>query len=347
MRAGVSVLPLVAYAVSAKVNIHRGDDILAVSVPVENVTIEETERHAVRGRISFEVASDEWVPSHPLSALNNFGQRSHLWVVVESGGEVHEVDLGWWLHDSWEKTDTGVKVTAFDLCKLLDEDDMVWPSSPPEGATIRTEIQRLAEHLPVILDGMDDQPISRSFQWGTRRLEAIEELCAARGLTYGMKPDGCLHVWPTRTAAGVVDEYYTTDDLLHDAPRKSVERRPNRWVVTAEKESGGTRWVAERTADEEPYAPESYGRVTARHEFNVATSPEAVQEAAETYMRKALASPSARSLELAYDPRIEIGDVIGVKTPTGDHIVGRVIAYAARIDASDDLMRVDIEELLW
>lgn len=353
MRPGPSLEALAGpVAVGARISVHLGGRVIAVDVPCEDVQIDWASDRVVPGKLTYTCPAD-WVPTSPHDALNNFGQRAHVVMVLETPAGRDEVDLGFWQHQSWEEDASGkIKVEALDLLQVLEQDPMAWPSSPPAGATVLTEAQRLAGTLPVTLDpGTPNPLVSPSTQWGHSRTEAIRDLCVARGLNWAVKEDGCLHLW-AQTDAGAPVARYTGRDLLIQAPRKSVDRRANRFVVTGspqetDQSKPAVKWTGVATATSWPYEPTVYGWVTDRKEFQAAASAGAVRAAANTNLRNALAAASKRSVEIAADPRLEAGDVIAVHTDAGEVIVGKIVAYSLPVDKPGGQMRVDVEELAW
>ena len=348
MRAGPDLVAASSVAVGARLSVTRGRVVLATDVPARDVTLDVTAARVVPGKLSFS-APLGMVPTHPLDVLANFGQRVHVDSVLVVDGVRHTVDLGWWQIDTWSEESDHVKVECLDLMQILEEDPLVWPSSPAKGATLRSELQRLAGSLPVVLDdGVADGAVSPLIEVGTSRTEAVRDLCESRGVGYGVKADGCLHVWPLRDGRAPVLSY-TGRDLLVGAPRKAQERRPNRWTVVGSNGPGEeeVRWSASVTSEAEPFDPAAYGRVTDRREFQAADSQGAVRKAADTYMRTALSAVGSRSVEVVADPRVELGDVVSVVTDPGEVIVGRVKAYSLPVDDPAGKMRIDLEELLW
>ena len=353
MRPGPSTEALAGpVAVGARVDVHLGRTVVALDVPCEDVQIDWASDRVVPGKLTYTCPAS-LVPESPASALNNYGQRSHVVAVLETADGRDEVDLGWWQHQSWEEDASGkVKVECLDLLQVLEQDPMPWPSSPPRGATVLSEAQRLAGTLPVVLDpGAPNPLVSPSTQWGHSRTEAIRDLCVARGLNWAVKADGCLHLWAQSSGSEPVARYVGRDMLI-EAPRKSVERRPNRWVVVGSPQQSddkkpAVKWTGVATAASWPYEPDVYGWVTERKEFNAAASASDVQKAASTNMANALAAASKRSVEIVPDPRLEAGDVIAVHTDAGEVIVGKVTAYSLPVDKPGGQMRVDMEELAW
>lgn len=363
MRPGPSTEALSgAVAVGARVDIMRGSRVLAVDVPVRDVTVDVTVDRVVPGKLEF-TAPMEWATTsgrtvravdHPLSPLNNFGQRAHVWSLLDAGGAPFSVDLGWWQVDTWEPGDGDtVQVTALDLMQTLVEAPMTWPSSPPAGASLLSELRRLCDvgsghGLPVVLDDPVDRGIPRTFEWGTDRAEAVRDLCESYGLGYGVKPDGYLHVWAQRDGRAPVATY-TARDLLLSAPRQAVERRANRIVVVGSKTEGDveTQWVAQGDATEPPYNISEYGLVTSRFELNSADGQAAVTAAMQTRLRNLSLTTRTRSLEIPWDPRLEMGDVIAAVTEDDETIVGRTVASSGSPTDPSSRMRVDVQELNW
>ena len=143
-------------AVGARVEVVRGRDVLAVDVPVRDVVVDASSDRVVPLQLTY-TAPRSMAPTHPLDVLNNFGQRTHLSMVLDVDGVPSTVEIGWFLHTAWKEQDDGVQVTAVDLMQTLVENPLTWPSSPPSGATVLSELRRLCAMdsgtgLPVILE---------------------------------------------------------------------------------------------------------------------------------------------------------------------------------------------------
>ena len=177
-------------AIGARVSIHHGDRVIAADVPAQKVQIDWTDDRVVPGQLTYEAPAD-WVPRSPYDPLNNHGQRSHVTVIVDTMDGQREIDLGYWQHEEWSQEQGHVRVQALDLMQVLEANPFAWPSSPPHGATVRRELQRLADGIPVVLDpGTPDGLVPSTTQWGHSRTEAIRDLCTARDLEWAIKADG-------------------------------------------------------------------------------------------------------------------------------------------------------------
>lgn len=357
MRAGPSLAALAGpVAVGVRVDVYHGGACIASDIPAWDVKVESTLKRVVPSKLTMRV-DPGMVPTAPGDPLNNYGQRLHVTALVETGGETVRIPYGWFVLTDWEERAGGMEVTAMDLVQTIVDDQAVWPSSPPAGATLGSEVQRIitssvafGQTIPVVLE-VPDRAVSTSFQWGVKKAENLQELCDTYGLMYGVKPDGCLHVWALNYGGDPV-EVYTGTDLLVGAVRAARERTPNRWIVQGSAQGdSSTKWTAVRENFTGIYAPDRYGIVTERKEFNAATSADAVEKAATSYMRKALAASGARSVQIAADPRLEVGDLILVvvdhEDGTVERIRGRVQALSITLDDPGHVMRVDMMEESW
>lgn len=328
-----------ALGVGARVGIIRGGRVLGVEVPATNVLLEWTKEREVPARLSFS-APRSWVPKTPYDPLANFGQRAVLTGLVESEGRTVEVPFGQFLITMWEEKDDAVEVEAYDLMQILAENPMPFPSSPPPSATLFSELVRLADGLPVILD-CEDVPVDRGIQFGYDRVEAVKNLCEASGVSYAVKADGCLHAFTSDVNAPVV--LYSQGELVVEAFRQAPQRRANRVLVVGDEEKS-VHAFAENDAP--PYNFDEYGRVTLRVENEAATTREAAQSIANAKAVAVARTVRKRSFTVLADPRLEGGDTVAVVTP-GETVTGKVCALALNLSDPSELMRVDVEVEEW
>jgi len=175
-------------------------------IPAWDVQIEASADRAVQTRVTFS-APHEYVPASWDDPLACFGQRVHIAARIAAPRGEWDVQIGVYQIESWEEAQDGhVNVEALDLTQRLEKNEMLWPSSPPEGATLASEVQRLAGEPS---DGGIHTAVARNFgihrlfEWGTGRLDAIQKLVEAFGMVYRVTSDGILHVTaptPTDTA---------------------------------------------------------------------------------------------------------------------------------------------------
>ena len=332
--------------VGVRISSVLGRQTLALDIPASDVVLDLTTDRVVPGQLTFQ-APLELLPINPQDPLANKGQRLHVSSLLEIEGHPYEVDRGWYQIESWEEDDA-VAVTALDLLRTLETDPMRWPSSPPRGATLRSELQRLAGDMPVRLEA-PDRPIDSQIQWDRDRVKSIRDLCQTHGLGYGVRTDGYLHVWALRDGRTPVATY-TAQDLLLGAPRSSGERLPNRFLAVGSTGSGDddtqARWYREATLSFPPFG-EDYGTVREILEVQSATSQTMVDQAANLALSDSLISAGRRPLQIVLDPRLELGDIINVVPDEGEPFVGRVAAISMPLTDPGAQMRVDVEEVLW
>lgn len=342
------------------VDIVRGGRVLAVDLPVEGVKLEATATRVVQSKLSFE-APLSMTPRGPLDPLNWFGQRAVVRVVTETvDGRRFETPLGQYMIGNWSTGKDSVSVDAFDLTQMLEDDPMPWASSPAPWATFRSELQRLAGNLPVVVEGVGPNvPVASSYQWGNSRTDAVRSLATAFGCDTRMGADGCLHVVKRRDAS-MYDAVYEAATLGDGLPGNGLlveadpappwkERQPNRWVVTGTVggDTDGQKFSATRERTGEPFDPDAYGWVTSLHNLSGASSQQAVEEAVDARMRGDVDALESRSIGIVPDPRIEIGDVVYVATEWGESFAGRVTAYSMSLSDVKSTMRVDLGILMW
>jgi hypothetical protein len=354
MRPGLPVDQILEAGVGVRVNVSRGGRVLATSVPAQDVTLDFTSDSTTPATLTF-IAPAEWEPKNPGDPLNNFGQRVQVIALMEHRGQVTETEIGWFQISAWShQSDGTVKITAVDLWTLLVDNQMGLASSPPSGATLRSELQRFCVFedgvagIPVVLDGVDDFTIDRTLQWGVERHTNVADLCAVYGLDYAVRPDGCLHVSPTR-GGSEPDVLYTANDLLAEVSRESTDRRANRFIVVGSSGSGGDakKYVGTAAINTFPFEPEGYGVVTSRQELSSATSQALATQAAQQALRDSLYVAESRSIEIVSDPRIEKGDILALVAADGEALTVRVMSGSITYDDPSKTMRIDVEVLQW
>lgn len=337
-----------AVSMGVRVDVHRAGRVLSTDVPVTGAKLEWTDDRTVPALLTY-TAPPEMEPAEPLDPLHHYGQRSVVRVVYRfPDGTSDSTLLGEFVHTSFKTDQNGVTVTARDLFYIPDENPMVWPSSPPAGATLRSELQRLADTLPVTLDeGVQDDGVPRTAQWGASRTEAMLSLARSHGCGLRVGADGVLHAYRLRDA-GHPDFLFSRDDgtlidLVRD--RRDLERRPNYWVATATIDKDKVVRTSSQTTP--PFDPAAYGWSTRIKEVSGAKTAADVEAALAEMRREDLASLTTASIDVVPDPRVEAGDVVGVLDDDGVVLAGRVRAYALPLSDVGAAQRIDIDLLEW
>lgn len=347
MRSGATVQDIArGVGIAAQVDIHLAGKVIALDVPAAKVSLEVQGNRSVPERLTY-VLPREFLPRHPRDPAESYGQRSHVTIWQETGRGLRPTYLGSFIHGSkdtpgWKETADGVEVTAFGLLQIAEDNPFPLPSSPERGATLRSELERLSG-LPVVLDNLTDFVVPSTLQWGYDRIAALTDLCASNSVEKAVKADGYLHVW--RRYERVEDARYTARDVLIDAPRSGLPRRPN--VITVVGSAGGQdakQHVSTLKAQDPPFDVASYGTITRRVELSGAATKEQVVAAAQQEKLSLDLSTQLRSMEIVIDPRVELGDVVAGETAAGETLVGPVRAYATTFEPSSS-MRIDVEVL--
>lgn len=99
----------------------------------------------------------------------------------------------------WVSTGARIPVSADDLIETIVADKLVAPESPKFGATVLSEVQRLARGIvPVsIAAGVVDRSVPLNTVYERERMDAIEDLLKSIQCAYRMTGDGQLEVYPS------------------------------------------------------------------------------------------------------------------------------------------------------
>lgn len=332
----------------ATVKAMRGSVVLADDVPVEGGQLELSSGRAARERLSFTLSPD-WVPVDEWSPFAPYGQVVRLLVhVAPDGVAPFVVDRGsFLLHEvTWDAGTTGsVKVTAYSLLQRLVDDDFPFPTSPDPKATLSREVERLcAPHLVPVFE-CDDPVLPGGLSWGNRRVEALGKLADMYGLRFYVSVDDMLHVVDS-TRRGVVASY-SGEDLLLSESRKASHAVPNKWTAVSnsasgdKSHSGGLSHTVE--VDAGPRASALYGVVHKVLQVQAGSQDEIVA-AADRAMRETTSSGDERSFRIVQDFRLDLGDLIQVRTPDGEVVAGVVTGLVMDFSGGAQTMRVDVRE---
>lgn len=332
----------------ATVKVTRGGVVLADDVPVEAGQLEVSSGQTTQERLSLTL-SPEWTPLNEWSPFAPYGQVARLMVHVEpQGASSFVVDRGSFLLSevTWDAGTTGpVKVTAYSLLQRLVDDDFPFPTSPDAKATLKREVERLCyPHLVPVLE-CNDPVLPGGLSWGNKRVEALGKLAEMYGLRFYVGPDDALHVVDS-TRRGVVAQYSGEDLLLSEA-RKASHAVPNRWTAVSnstdggKSHSGGLSHTVEVNAG--PRAASLYGVVHKVLQVQAGSQDEIVA-AADRAMREATSGGDVRSFKIVQDYRLDLGDLIEVRTPDDEVVAGVVTGLVMDFSGGAQTMRVDVRE---
>ena len=341
-------------SVSTRVDSRRGPHVLASGLRPLKARLDVSTGTSKTETLTLQfdntlIPVDEW---SPLAAM---GQTLHVFVDVDlSDGTRFTVDRGWFLIQEVSPTrEGGVNVTCKGLMQRLADDPFPFPSSPPAGSTLRTELERLCyPYLSVVLDGVSDRGLPGGLAWGRSRTDAVESLLSSYGLVGRVMEDGALHV--VRPDSSRVDARYSDGTLVLEANAKWTHTHPNHWlavgsktesVKTDAKHSHSVKhdWWSEAWADG-AFDKSLYGVVTEVVEAKAAEGQYDVDRAAGLAVRRF--SPSGvKSFTMVPDYRIDIGDVVSVDSDLGN-VIGSVSGYSMPLDDSVETMRIDIEGVI-
>lgn len=326
----------------------RGSVVLADDVPVESGQLELSSGQQTQERLTFNLSPD-WTPLNEWSPFAPYGQVVRLLVHVEpQGASPFTVDRGSFLLQevTWDAGSEGpVKVTAYSLLQRLVDDDFPFPTSPDAKATLKREVERLCyPHLVPVLE-CDDPVLPGGLSWGNKRVEALGKLADMYGLRFYVGADDALHVVDS-TRRGVVATYSGEDLLLTEA-RKASHAVPNRWTAVSNSTSGdrshagGLSHTVEVNAG--PRSVALYGVVHKVLQVQAGSQDEIVA-AADRAMREATSGGDVRSFRIVQDFRLDLGDLVQVRTPDGETVAGAVTGLVMDLSGGAQSMRVDVRE---
>lgn len=220
----------------ARLAVKLGSRWLAHDVPNSNTQISSSIffNGNAQSKLTFE-APKSWIPKEVDDPLNNYGQKVLVTAVVEVQGVEWEIPQGWYWIYEWKPDSRGnVVVTAYDLWSKIGENTRRWPSSPAAGATLLGELQeQVGNHISVRLKGVPSARVPRTFQYGTDPIQNVQDLCAAFDAHPKISTDGYLDIIRASSLRGLKPVVmYAVSDLLRDAERGSLPRRPNIFLVT-------------------------------------------------------------------------------------------------------------------
>lgn len=313
----------------------------------------------VQGTLTLDVQDPDgklgpWLFDDPLGVGGSRIQVSYL---VGGAGEVR---TGWyritengaeesWVfriirEDGWVEADTtlpahqrivalpmgsSVSVTAKDLTEELDADEFLAPEQP-EGAspTVLGEITRLVgDTMPVVFEGLVDEPLSTSATWDENRMEAIMDLLAMVEGSFRMGPDGELVCYRKSTTPVFRCAGGPEGVLINLSRSQSLDGIANVGVVTSSRKEMGSDGREVEVPIVGSYEVSTgplrvggpFGRRVIRNANPLMDSQSKADQAAKSLVLNRL---NAQTITLDVyclpDPTIEVGDYGTVATPVID-----------------------------
>jgi hypothetical protein len=189
-------------------------------LPLANWSIQwaGSDQNLIQGKASFTINDPTgelapWGFDEPLSAAGSKLQASFV-----CGAE--SVDLGWYAVSSnapteqwrtagpvaqWVAAGASIPVTADDLTLLISDAKFIAPESPPEDATVLSEVRRLLTGIcPVtVVPGVVDGPVPATIVYKDDRLAPVFDLVKSLGCRYRMDGAGQLEIYPLVKTAPV------------------------------------------------------------------------------------------------------------------------------------------------
>lgn len=341
-------------SLTCRVDVHYQGRVIATGLEVLSGTVESSLDRNVMDKVTLRFDGG-LRPVSPWDALEKNGQKAHVWVDVSlPNGDVVTVDRGFFQHESWRRVGSEIEVVAYGLLKRLEDDPFPWPTSPAPGATVGDELERLcAPHVTVSAEGPVGRKLPGGLAWGESRTKALQDLLDSLGLFARVENDQWLHVYdPRENRVPVVT--YSYDDLLLDVEGEGDERRPNVFTGKGGDDKDKSKRWSHTVSDVDVRSPKSYGIVRELVNVSSAKSQSAVSGATEIAFRNAAVVAAELSLPILPDPRVEVGDIVGLVL-VSDVVEGAVDTFSARVTGlvfdlvSDDASpgRLDVEVLRW
>lgn len=242
----------------------RGEELLAVDVPVVSGTLTIDSGSNVPERVVFTVPRVDigfsWDPTHEVDhPLAPYGQQIRVLIGVELGQDLIEwMQLGWFLLASTRVDGDTVEVEALGLLHIIAEARLTSPFQPT-GTFLSTLRDLIEPALTADVTGLVNRNIPNIPAWEEDRLGGLSELLDSWPAVAYMTPEGLLAVVPdTDSALSVMDltdgDNGTVVKWSGDTTRDDVYNM----VVARGQKSDGT--VVQGIArDEDPLSPSRYG----------------------------------------------------------------------------------------
>ena len=349
--ADLSPVVAASHPIRCRVEAWRGGEFLGVVPILPGSMLKEAADQAVPETVEIVAAAVDaggvsWIPGPSgMDGLDNYGQRLYItYSVGRADGTFVDVQLGWFVLDDWDDNDDGtVSATAFGLLDVIRTAELLAPSSPPVGATFRSELVRLiGGRLPVDLDAApEDRDVPSSLTWQDSRLDAVTELLSAWPAAGYVDPSGTLVVEPAEPASWAADVTLTAANATV-VKRTSAGSRAGRYnVVVARGESQSdvnAPAVWDYAVDDDHRSPTwvdgPQGELVRKFSSPLLTTRSQCQAAARTLLAASLVQSRTIPVECIPDPRIGVGTRVDYLNDAGALL--RTVVVASELPLTPD-----------
>lgn len=357
----VAELVATSHRVTTSVDSWRGGVLLAGAIPLTDGRLIEKADQRVPERVTlqvprFDAAGRDLHPgTDPLAPLAANGQRVRITNTLHAPEVEAPVQLGWFHIVDWESDGDTIEVEALGLLNVVDEYRLLAPTSPPVGATFKSEIKRLLEGtLPLYFEpGLVDRAVPRSMAWQDDRLGALIELAQAWPAHMFVDEAGVCTYAPPLDAAAAADvelaERLGTVVVARDSGTR--DGIANIVVARGEDSSDAARpavaAIARDTAVGSPTAADGpYGNVVEFLASPLLTTTARALAAAETRLSRRLLLARSVPMDTLPDPRLRPWVRADYARADGSVMRGRLTSTELPLTAAGGAGRIEVGELL-
>lgn len=243
----------------------------------------------------------------------------------------------------WVRGAQSLQVSAGDMLDQIADEDLMAAMSPRLGASIGSEIERLAAGIVPVGDSIDalDGPVPSSITYDSDRLGSMVALGRAAGVVLWVDRVGLLQAIPT-TGSGSVWRV-PMDALVSAVPSSDRSGLSNAWVVTSETDDGQSLrgQAVEESGPLRFGGP--FGRVPTSAHSPILTSNSQCSRAART--NRATDQAGRRrviSVECGVDHALDVMDTAVLELPTGD-VSGLVVRISRSLTGRGMTVGVSVD----
>lgn len=296
-------------------------------LPVTRCVVTKDAGALPRCTAAIEVGDASYAPSNLDSLLLPFSTYVDVSAVIGQGPRSWEVTV----HDGLAVSEVVTTrpnpvfaLTAADQARRLAERQHTTPRTPPKAATtlsvIRDYITRSYPSAAFDIQGIDADDKVGELTLDGRHVDAVRTLAAAIGAEVFPRYDGVwvIRPYPALSTAPTVDMLYTGDGGVVTATSSRVTRSFNDVVLRfGNPDPKGADVIGRATAQEAPFLPSTYGRVTyVENRAGRRTQAEA-DAAAARKLRRIMGRTRTVTITCPTHPHLEPGDTAQVLFANG------------------------------